>query len=260
MARAIGATAISRVMRSAAMRPSTSSRSKRRCSRTVAPASAAASRLSRPRMWVGGVATWKRSSGPRPSAPTQWAVAWPIERWEWRTALGSPVVPELNTRMASPVSGEAVATGRSRLWPAASRAAAGSSRSVTAPTPSLSASSAAPDPSATPWRGSVSRRAWSTSTAFQAGLSSTAAAPSLLAPWTAATNSTRFEVMTATRSPGRTPRATRWRANALARPSRSANDQLRSPSLTASRSPKRSAACSRPRCIRLAIGNIVLRR
>ena len=47
---------------------SSSSRSKRRCSRTVAPARAAASRLSRPRMCDGGVATWNRSSGPRPSA------------------------------------------------------------------------------------------------------------------------------------------------------------------------------------------------
>ena len=44
----------------------------------------------------------------------------------------------------------------------------------------------------------------------------------------------------------------------LARPSRSPNVQLSSPAHTASRSP-RSAASSRPRCIRVAIGNIVLR-
>ena len=65
---------------------------------------AAASRLSSPRMCDGGVATWKRSSGPRPSAWHQCAVAWPIERWVWRTAFGSPVVPELNTSTASSVS------------------------------------------------------------------------------------------------------------------------------------------------------------
>ena len=67
MASAIGATAISRVIRSVSMRRSTSSRSNRRCSRTVAPAAAAASRLNRPRMCDGGVATWNRSSGPSPS-------------------------------------------------------------------------------------------------------------------------------------------------------------------------------------------------
>ena len=73
----MGATAISSVMRSVSMRRRTSSRSKRRCSRTVAPASAAASRLSRPRMCDGGVATWKRSSGPRPEgrAPVGGGVA-----------------------------------------------------------------------------------------------------------------------------------------------------------------------------------------
>ena len=66
MARAIGATAISRVIRSSSMRRSTSSRSNRRCSRTVAPADAAASRLSSPRMCDGGVATWNRSSRAEP--------------------------------------------------------------------------------------------------------------------------------------------------------------------------------------------------
>ena len=97
----MGATAISRVMRSDSMRRSTSSRSNRAWSRTVAPASTAASRFSSPRMCDGGVATWNRSSGPSPRAATQWSVARPSEAWVWRTALGRPVVPELNTRTAS---------------------------------------------------------------------------------------------------------------------------------------------------------------
>ena len=44
------------------------------CNRTVVPAEAAASRLRRPRMCDGGVATWNRSSGPSPRALTQWRV------------------------------------------------------------------------------------------------------------------------------------------------------------------------------------------
>ena len=47
----------------------------------------------------------------------------------------------------------------------------------------------------------MSPSAWSTSTAFQAGLRSTAAAPNLLMALTATTNSGRLEVITATRSP-----------------------------------------------------------
>ncbi len=139
----------------AAMRRSTSSRSKRRCSRTVAPASAAASRLSRPRMCDGGVATWKRSSGPRPRAVHQWAVAWPIDRCVWRTALGSPVVPELNTRITSSASAASPAppepsplAGGDRLAAPPRPPSAASSRSVTAAAPSRSESSAAAGPSA----------------------------------------------------------------------------------------------------------------
>ena len=52
-------------------------------------------------MCDGGVATWKRSSAVSPRACTQCAVPAPIERWVCRTAFGRPVVPELNTRMAS---------------------------------------------------------------------------------------------------------------------------------------------------------------
>ena len=59
--------------------------------------------------------------------------------------------------------------------------------------------------------------AWPTSRDFHAGLTRTAAAPSALIAWTAMTNSGRLETITATRSPGRTPRAARWRALALPR-------------------------------------------
>ncbi len=87
------------------------------------PARRAASRFSSPRMWAGGVAIWKTSSGPRPERrPPSGSVATAIERWVWRTALGSPVVPELNTSTASSSaagSGDAerrpVAVGRQRV-------------------------------------------------------------------------------------------------------------------------------------------------
>ncbi len=57
-------------------------------------------------------------------------------------------------------------------------------------------------PSVTAWTGPVRSKAWAASTVFHAGLSSTEAAPALLIPWTATTNSGRFDVMRATRSPG----------------------------------------------------------
>ena len=150
-------------------------------------------------MCDGGVATWKRSSGPRPRAAHQWAVALVIEPWVWRTAFGSPVVPELKTRTASSVSSSAPdATGP------AGRAAtpatvAGSSRSVTPSGPNRSTSSEADAVSATAWRAPVISRAWPTSAAFHAGLRSTAAAPILLIASTATRNSTRLAVITTTR-------------------------------------------------------------
>ena len=101
MARAIGATAISRVMRSVSTADRTASRSKRRWSRTDDPAHTEASRLSSPSMWNGGVAIWNRSSAVRPSADPQMTMAAPMLEWVWRTALGMPVVPELNTSTAS---------------------------------------------------------------------------------------------------------------------------------------------------------------
>ena len=123
-----------------------------------------------------------------------------------------------------------------------------SSRSVTSPLPIRSASRAVASPSAMAWRGAVRASAWSTSRAFQAGLSSTAAAPSLLTAWTAATNSTRLEVISATRSPGVTPRSARWWATALAARSSAAYVQTSSPTRSATRSPPDPAARSRPPC------------
>ncbi len=52
-------------------------------------------------MCEGGVATWKRSSGPSPMPSIQCVVAARSDRWVWRTALGMPVVPELKTSRTS---------------------------------------------------------------------------------------------------------------------------------------------------------------
>ena len=97
-------------------------------------------------MCEGGVATWNRSSGPRPRAWHQCSVAWPIERWVWRTALGSPVVPELKTSTDSSVSPMASVAGRVRLAAASASSVAGSSRSVTDPARGARASSAVARP------------------------------------------------------------------------------------------------------------------
>ena len=66
-------------------------------------------------MCDGGVATWKRSSWPRPSAVTQWAVPRSIDPCVCRTALGRSVVPELKTRAASSVSCTAAEGGAALL-------------------------------------------------------------------------------------------------------------------------------------------------
>ena len=120
-------------------------------------------------------------------------VATPIERWVCRTALGSPVVPELNTRTDSSSSLDAVdRRTRAVVRPRWHRRVAASSRSVTVA--ARAARRAAPRRRRRRPRApaAVSSRAWSTSIAFHAGLSSTAAAPSLLMPLTAMTNSTRL--------------------------------------------------------------------
>lgn len=69
-ASAMGATAMSMVMRSASMWRSIVSMSKRGCSRIHAPLSSAVTMLRRPRMWDGGVITCRRSAGePQRAAP-----------------------------------------------------------------------------------------------------------------------------------------------------------------------------------------------
>jgi hypothetical protein len=142
-------------------------------------------------MCEGGVAIWIRSAAVRPSASRQCVTAAPNDAWVCRTAFGSPVVPELNTRTASaPGSG-----GGNAPVPAAM----GSPRS----TIRISSASTGWSPMACP--GLVMARACSTSARFQAGLSSTTAAPRAQVARTATTNSGRFEHIRATRPPARTP-------------------------------------------------------
>jgi hypothetical protein len=52
-------------------------------------------------MCEGGVVTWMRSCSVSSSASHQWPMAARSDPWVCLTALGSPVVPELNTRTAS---------------------------------------------------------------------------------------------------------------------------------------------------------------
>ena len=242
------------------MKCNSSSRSKRRCSRTVAADAAAASRLRRPRMCDGGVATWKRSACPSPSARHQCAVARRRERCVWRTALGESVVPELKTSTTSSRSPTTAGGAGSVLVRSIAPAACAPSRSSTPPAPRCSASKSTPGPSAIAKIGPVRRTASSTSSAFQEALRSTDTAPSLLAACTAATNSGRLDVMTATRSPARTPRPARCRAAALLARLSSAKVQRSGPERTAGASGNRAAADSSPPCMRpVAIGNILLR-
>ncbi len=71
MAKAIGATAISTVIRSASTCVSMRSMSNRRCSRIHTPVCSAVTMLSSPRMCDGGVAIWIRSREVNPSASRQ---------------------------------------------------------------------------------------------------------------------------------------------------------------------------------------------
>ena len=183
MASAIGATAISSVRRSDSMHRSTSSRSKRAWSRTVAPASAAASRFNRPRMCDGGVATWNRSSSVSPRTAIQCWVPAASDACVCTTAFGIPVVPDENTRIASSSCELA--------------AESDGFRPILRPVGRVSSVMSS--------LGSVSARAWSTSRSFQAGLINTDEAPSDEIALTAKTNSTRLVSWSATRSPGPTP-------------------------------------------------------
>ena len=166
------------------------SRSNRRCSRSQAPVSRAVTMLSRPRMCDGGVATWMRSRDVSCSASRQCRTAARNDAWVCRTAFGSPVVPELNTSTASAAG---VGRRRSRLLPGRS-ARRGAASASDRPAPGGRRRACG---------GLVTASAWSTSSRFQAGLSSTTAAPSRQIACTAATNSGRLPAISATRSPAR---------------------------------------------------------
>ena len=101
-------------------------------------------------MCDGGVATWNRSSGPRPSATTQCSVPRPMDRCVWRTAFGRSVVPELKTRTQSSLS-RTVGAGRGAgLFGFIVPDARASSRSRTRSAPRQSDSTGTAGPSATP--------------------------------------------------------------------------------------------------------------
>ena len=211
-------------------------------------------------MCEGGVATWKRSSGPRPSTVD------PVVRGQAHGAVG------VAHRLGQPGGPRAedqdrlVVPPRVRLGP---RAGLGRGPRPVRPRrrrdrspgrrPSSPASRAAASPSATAWTGPVRSRAWPTSTAFQAGLSSTAAAPSLLRPWTATMNSARLAIIRATRSPRADALGRQVAGEGVAQLVEVPERPARSPRQDGARSPNAAAARSSASCIReLAIGNILL--
>ena len=104
-AKAIGATAISTVIRSVSIWRSIWSMSNRRCSRIQAPVSIAIAMLRSPRMCDGGVMICMRSADDSRNASRQCRTATANAPWVWRTALGMPVVPELKTNNASDSGG-----------------------------------------------------------------------------------------------------------------------------------------------------------
>ena len=194
-------------------------------------------------MCDGGVATWNRSSGPRPRA------AHPVAGGDRERAVGvahrlrhpGGAGAEHEDRLVVGAVAPAVEPARGRT-PSAARGG----RVVEVESP-LGAERAGEHLDARPRRrspcaGSVSDRAWPTSAAFHAGLSSTAAAPSLLIACTTTMNSTRLVSITATRSPG-PPRCSRGGGRRrCSSPSSSAQVQRSSPARIATRSPRRSAA------------------
>lgn len=198
------------------------STSNRGCSRIQAPVSSTIAMLSRPRMCDGGVMICMRSAAVRPSASRQCSMAAANPAWLWRTALGMPVVPELNTNSAS-ASGATAGPGRSP-------GVIGSSRCT------IGRCSASSGWSPTAWFARVSSSAWAISVVFHAGLMRTAAAPRRQIARRAMTNSGRFDDIIATRSPGPTPRC----ANVAAMPPASASSSVR----VYSRSPNASTADS----------------
>ena len=149
-------------------------------------------------MWKGGVAIWNRSSAVRPSADPQMTMAAPMLEWVWRTALGMPVVPELNTSTASVWSQSSSTAVGLAEWMARAATAGSSSRWITR-SASRGGRRRWVSPSVMASTGSVRPAAWATSASFHAELIITAEAPSLRMPKTAVKNSGRFEAITATR-------------------------------------------------------------
>ena len=214
-------------------------------------------------------AAWRPGSGRRGRGRgrrTSGAVAWPIERWVWRTALGSPVVPELKTRTASSVSRASRPRGRpvAGCGRRSTAVVAGSSRSVTCVAAERARRAA---------RRRRRRRRRGTGAVSSSGVVDLDAPsrpgsaarrrrPSLLMACTATTNSTRLVVITATRSPGPTPAAGEVAGEGVGcRPSRSAKRPARRrrpgrrPGRRTGRPPARGrGACRTPP----VIGNIVL--
>ena len=199
-------------------RSSTSSRSNRRCSRTVAPAETAVRRLRSPRMWEGGwpPGSGRRARGRGPRASGRWRDPWSVRvphglgqtgraRAEHQMASASSLTSSDRRRPPRPEEGGPVM----------------SSRSVTRSSPMRLGEKRTASPSATAWTGAVSSSAWPTSVDLHAGLSRTAAAPSLLTAYTAMMNSARLVVISATRCPTPTPWAARCAAKASLRSSRS---------------------------------------
>ena len=188
-------------------------------------------------------------------------VAWPIERCVWRTAFGSPVVPELNTSTASSVSRTSPSAGRSRLADCQPpRGTESSSRSVTW---------------SRPRRSREQRRRLAVGDRVHRCGERDGVVDLDRLPRRAQQHRGRaqladgehgdHELGRGSRSsppPGHGDRRRgrrgggrrRWRGR-RARP----KVHRSSPASTASRSPNRSAACSSPRCISAAaIGNILL--
>ena len=136
----------------------------------------------RRRAWPPG--SGRRRPRPRASHPVARCRA-PIDAWVWRTAFGSPVVPELNTRIASSSGADVGDRERRRRSSGGATVAAVVEVGDGVRRRAARRAASTPAPSATAWTGPVRARAWSTSAAFHAGLSSTAAAPSLLMALTA---------------------------------------------------------------------------
>ncbi len=203
------------VIRSASMWCSIWSMSKRRCSRIHAPVSSAITMLSRPRMCDGGVTICMRSADVKPQGVA------PVPHGRGERAVG---VPDRlgHARRARTEHEQRVGIRRRRFERAppgrdgvVQRAASASARR--APDGRRRRATARSPPAHARLR-----------SARHAGLSSTAAAPSRQMARSAITNSGRFDDISATRSPARTPRCSSVVAMPLASASSSAKVYSRS--------------------------------